>query len=131
MDKIYQDKIDELRAEKAECAEALETLEALNAFSRTRGFTRFIKKGYFEDNAIRLVMAKADPAMQNHDAQVSITKEIDAIGLLRQHFHSITCSGRSAENKMGMIDESIKELIEESAQEEASISAMNSLDDEA
>ena len=54
--------------------------EALQRLQANRDFKEIFLKGYFEDEAVRLVHLKSDHAMRHADSQTSIIKQIDAIG---------------------------------------------------
>ena len=61
------------------------------------GFQEIIEKGYFEDEAVRLVGALASPGLADEVSQNEMQKDIHAIGRLRQYFYAITAQGRAAE----------------------------------
>lgn len=88
-------------------------LEALNRLAKNEDFIRIIDKGFFETEAVRLVMLKADSSQESEQNQANIIKGIDAIGYLRKHFECITQKGRYAENQIEEAKAAIEELAEE------------------
>lgn len=64
---------------------AKKNLELGNALERllsNRDFKAVIQHGYFEQEAIRLVHLKSDPAVDSPAKQANILRDIDAIGAL-------------------------------------------------
>ena len=83
--------------------QAQKTVDMMNAvltLSKDKNFEKVIHEGYFEKEASRLVLLKADPAMQKDEDQLAITKAIDAIGYFRQYLRSVIQIGRMAENSL-------------------------------
>lgn len=74
--------------------------DALLKLTNDRGFTEVILKGYFENEASRLVLMKATPGMQEAAMQESIMKQIDAIGVLREHFRIVIQLGNNSERAL-------------------------------
>lgn len=70
--------------------------DALVRLRNNRDFQKVIQKGYFEEEAIRLVMAKADPSMQSLESQKSIVSQIDAIGSLASYFQTVIYKAQQA-----------------------------------
>lgn len=75
------------------CVDLASTLEKL--LDNTL-FKKVVLEGYFEQEAIRLVHLKADPAMEGAASQASILKQMDAIGSLKQYFVLLTQQGALA-----------------------------------
>lgn len=91
-------------------------IDAGNSLERLRSnrdFNKLIVEGYLKDEAIRLVHAKADPALQSASAQAAILRDIDAIGALEQFFTTIYQQARIAGKQMLDIDEMREELLKE------------------
>lgn len=68
--------------------------------SKNRDFIDVIEKGYFEEEASRLVLLKADPNLQKPEDQASIIRAIDAIGNFRQYLGSVIQIGRMMEKSL-------------------------------
>ena len=91
----------------------LELGYSLERLRNNKDFQKVILKGYFEQEAIRLVMLKADAHMQTTVLQESIVKQMDAIGSLNGYFqtvrHLATMAGHSIENDGATIEEMLAE----------------------
>ncbi len=59
--------------------------EALERLKKNKDFKDTILKGYFEEEAIRLVHLKGAPDMQSDEAQKMIITQIDSIGSFRSY----------------------------------------------
>lgn len=89
------------------------TIERMNVFMRlvdNKDFQAIIEKGYFEDEAARLVGALASPAMSDEFNQEQMQKDIVGVGRLRQYFYAIVQQGRAAEGAV-KADETELELM--------------------
>jgi len=89
------------------------TIDRMKVFLRlveNKDFQEIIEKGYFEDEAVRLVGALASPAMADEFNQEQMHKDISAIGRLRQYFYAIMQQGRAAEGAV-KADEAELELM--------------------
>ena len=80
---------------------------AQNAINRKKVFLRLvdnkdfqeiIEKGYFEEEAVRLVGALASPALTSDFDQDQMQKEMIGVGRLRQYFYAIVQQGQAAEH---------------------------------
>jgi hypothetical protein len=96
--------------------EAKYLIEFGNALDRLRNnkdFKLVINKGYFEQESIRLVHLKSDPNMQSESSQLSIVKQMDAIGALNQYFNMAYYRANMAEKAMIADEETRSELAAE------------------
>lgn len=75
-------------------------MNSLLALTKNKDFQIVIEKGYFEEEASRLVLLKADPSMQSESDQNMINKSIDSIGYFRQHLRTIIHMGRMMERSL-------------------------------
>ena len=94
--------------------QAKATIERRNSLDKlfsNEHFKAIILKGYFEEEASRLVLIKASPAMQTDESQTQINKSIDAVGFLRQHFHMIAQTGNMAERALADDQNTREELL--------------------
>jgi hypothetical protein len=87
--------------------------QSLQKLIKNRDFKAIITEGYFEQEAQRLVLMKAEPSMQNEEAQKEILRQIDAIGSLRQYFMMINALGNNAEKALEDHEETLSELMAE------------------
>lgn len=76
-------------------------------------FKKIILEDYFEKEPSRLVLLKADPAMQNEKDQIAINKNIDAIGFFRQYLMTIIQLGRRAEEDIREAEMVKEEMLRE------------------
>lgn len=67
----------------------LELGNALERLLNNRDFKAVIQQGYFEQEAIRLVHLKSDPAVDSPAKQANIIRDIDAIGALSAYLKEI------------------------------------------
>ena len=82
--------------------------------SKNRDFIEAIEKGYFEEEASRLVLLKADPNLQKPEDQASIIRSIDAIGHFRQYLHTVIQLGRMMERSIKDSEDTREEILAES-----------------
>lgn len=73
----------------AEARKIVEFGQALERLQENRDFKAVIQTGYLKEEAIRLVHAKANPALQSADSQRAIIQQMDAIGSLTQYFDTV------------------------------------------
>ena len=102
--------IEQLEVSIEQAKEAIKLRDTLIKLSKNRDFGKIIHTGYFEDEAVRLVMAKSNPHLQSKEQQDEIIKKIDAIGALRQYFSQIMSMGNQMEHTLAM-DEQTREAI--------------------
>jgi len=76
-------------------------------------FNSIIEDGYFKVKASELVLLLASPGMQADTHQKELLKQINAIGSLRQYFHSIVAQGMQAESALEDFEATQTELLEE------------------
>ena len=93
----------------------VDTGNALERLRNNRDFKEIINKGYFEQEAIRLVHLKGDPSMQTAEYQDSIIKQMDAIGALNQYFNTVFHRASLAEKAIASDEEARDELLAEDA----------------
>lgn len=108
MDKDSQ--IKALQANIERNKEFVITAQCLERLLQNRDFQTVVKKGYFEQEAIRLVHLKSDPAHQTPEKQASIIKQIDAIGNLRSYFDVIVHNANSALSSIDNDELTIQDL---------------------
>ena len=97
----------------------IKRMEAVDRLKENKDFEEIILKGYFEQEASRLVLLKADHNVQGDTEQKQIEKMIDAIGYLRQYFNTIYQFGMMAQNAIEQHEQAREEILQEDALEEA------------
>lgn len=78
--------------------------KVLERLQENRDFIKLITEGYFEQEAIRLVRAKANNEMQTPEKQAAIMKDIDGIGALYQYFDTVRALGQIANRHLENIE---------------------------
>ena len=96
--------IENIEVNIQEAQKFVDKMESLLALTKNKHFISIVDKGYFEQEASRLVLLRADPSMQKPEDQASILKSIDAIGSFRQYLYTTMQMGR-------MMEKSLKEDI--------------------
>ena len=91
----------------------VDTGNALERLRSNRDFKMIISNGYFEEEAVRLVHLKADPSMESTERQLSIIKQMDAIGALNQYFQTVFHRAALAEKAIAADEETRDELLAE------------------
>lgn len=93
--------------------------KAMERLTENRDFRDIILKGYFQNEAARLVMAKADVNLQSEASQKSIIQQIDAIGSFHAYMNDILMRGRLAEKSITQSQELRDVLVAEDAEAQA------------
>ena len=86
---MSMDTVQAIEANIKEARKIVEIGQSLERLQSNRDFRKVVLEGYFEQEAIRLVHLKSDPAMQSADSQKSIVTMMDAIGALHQYFQTV------------------------------------------
>ena len=88
--------------------------KSVQRLQKNRDFKSVVLEGFFEREAVRLVLLKADPAMQSAEDQKAIVQQMDAIGAFRQYLGACLHLGRMAEKALEDDEETRAELLAES-----------------
>lgn len=86
---------------------------ALHRLHHNKDFKTIITKGFFQDRAMDLVLAKATPAADTPEEQATIIKSIDAIGELWQYFFAIKIDSDNALKEIEGHEQTREELLQE------------------
>jgi hypothetical protein len=76
---------------------SIDELKSLDRLRNHNDWKSVIETGYLEKEAARLVLAKADPQLQDDFNQRQLNKMIDAVGYFRQYLNKIYQFGHHAE----------------------------------
>jgi hypothetical protein len=76
-------------------------------------FKELIEKDFLESHAIRQVMLKAHPGMQDEKSQKIVDQQINAIGQLKQYLIAVYTQGLNAEVAIGEDENTREELLKE------------------
>lgn len=107
---------EEIETIELSMAQAKHSIDMKNSFNKllsNDNFKKIVTEGYFEKEATRLVLMRADPAMQADSDQKAINKQIDAVGYLRQYFVTLMHIGRMAEKTLADDENTREELLQE------------------
>lgn len=88
-------------------------MTTLQKLTKNEDFKKVILEGYFEKEASRLVLLRAEPSMSDAESRAIIDDQITAIGFLRQHFTTIMQFGRMAERALADDEATREEILEE------------------
>ena len=80
---------------------------------KNKDFKELVSEGYLKDEAVRLVLLKADPQLQSEADQAQIIKEIDAIGAFREYIRTVIGMGKTAEHSLEADRQTREELLAE------------------
>jgi hypothetical protein len=105
------DQIQQIEQSIKDSSKNVEVADALARLYANRDFKKVILEGYLEKEAIRLVHAKADAALQSAESQKQLMNQIDAIGILKGYFHTIGFLGEQARKTISYAEEARQELI--------------------
>jgi hypothetical protein len=97
---MSNEQIENIEVSINEAKKYVDRMNSVLALTKNKDFTDVIEKGYFENEASRLVLLKADPSMQKAEDQEAILKSIDAIGYFRQYLRTTISMGRMMEKSM-------------------------------
>ena len=87
--------------------------EAFDRLIKNPDYKLLIEAEYFLEEASRLVLMKADPAVQEELQQKQILGRMDGIGYLRQYMGEINAKGIQAISDMAELHNTREELLAE------------------
>jgi len=102
---------------EAQAKKAVELKDALVKLTSNSLFEKVILTGYFENEASRLVLLKAEPSLQDDENQKAIDKGIIAIGEVRQYLRVIMHLGTQAEKSLVDCAEERVKVLEEDTED--------------
>lgn len=105
--------IEQIEVTIEEVKEQIALKDTLERLTNNPDFKRIILEGYFEKEAQRLVMLRADFNFREPQDQGDLLKAIDAIGQLRMYLGTLKQFGISAEGALASHEEARDELLSE------------------
>jgi hypothetical protein len=84
--------------------------DVLVRLQKSPDFKELIEEGFLKEHAVRQVMLKAHPSLQNEAQQNLMDQQITAIGGLKQFLISVFTEGMTAEQSL-VADEATREEI--------------------
>ncbi len=121
-----ENNIQEVELEMAAAKSLIEDGEALNRLTKNADFNRIIRKGYFEGEASRIVLLKAEAAMEGPEKQQRCDDTIVGIGQLYQYLRATHMKAEQARAALGDYDESLQELHKANLEDEGGAATLNS-----
>jgi hypothetical protein len=110
---MVNDTVQRLEDNIARAKDVIEVERALHRLLENKDFRKVIKEGYLENEAIRLVHLKADPAFQTPERKESINAQIDAIGYFLQYCRTVSFNAAVAVKSMESDEATRDELLSE------------------
>jgi hypothetical protein len=89
---------------------------ALARLENNPDFKTIITDGFLEKHAIRQVLLKSHPGLQNEAQQKMIDMQIIAIGGLKQFLISVFTAGLNAEESLTADEATLEEMLKEDAE---------------
>lgn len=93
--------------------ETIAMKKALDNLTDNPDFIKIIIDGYLKDEALRLVMLRADDRFKEDLDQAGLMKAIDAIGNFKMYCNTIMQMGRMAENAVLADQKTREEILDE------------------
>lgn len=109
------DTVRQLEANIRSAKEIVEIEAAMIRLKENRDFQKVILKGYFEQEAVRLVHLMADPSMQTKERQDSIHFQQRAIAGLADYFRTVSFNAGVARKAISSDEATIEEILAEEA----------------
>lgn len=111
--------VQNLEQEIAGCKIAIERAEQLERLEKNPDFKELFTEGFLEKHAVRQVLLRAHPGLQDEKQQKMIELQMTAIGGLKQFLVSVFTEGRNAREQLAQSEETLQELLAEQNQGEA------------
>lgn len=105
--------VENIEIDIARATKFVNKMNSVLRLSQNKDFIDVVEKGYFEEEASRLVLLKADNNLQKPEDQASILRSIDAIGHFRQYLGSVIQMGRMMEKSLADDTQTRNELLVE------------------
>lgn len=93
-------------------------MEALERLQKNPDFIELIEKGFMESHAVRQVMLKAHPSLQDEKQQKLLDAQIGAIGNFRQFLIAIYTEGRNAQAALEVDEQTREDILAEGLNDE-------------
>lgn len=108
-----EEQIEAVELSMEQAKSSISKMNALQRLTNNKDFIEIVTEGYFEKEASRIVIMKAEPAMADVPSQQQLMKMIDSIGSLRQYFIAISRAGQMAVRALEDDQKTHEELLEE------------------
>jgi hypothetical protein len=104
-----QDQIDQIEKEIEDLKSATKEYEALQRLEQNPDFKLIIEKGYFLEDAARMLLLKDDPSL-NEDLRKHLQADMAGPGALKRYFFKITQVGMGVNEAIADAEETLEEL---------------------
>ena len=104
---------EEIRLHVEQAKQLVARSESLTKLFKNKDFKEVILEGYLKEEAVRLVLLKADPATLTDEMQAVIDKGINAIGSFNQYLKMVQALGEQAARSLKDYEEYQAELLAE------------------
>lgn len=111
--RIDMSQIEEVEIGIEHAREIVAKATALTNLVNNKDFKIVVRDGYLKDEAVRLVLLKADPSASSEEMQDSIADGITAIGHFNQYLRTIQALGSMAAKSLGEYEDLRTELLAE------------------
>jgi len=112
MNNVNEDaQLEQIEISMKQARKSIDRMKSLEKLTNNKEFINIVLEGYFEGEASRLVLLKADPALQSVEDQKQLDNSITAIGYLRQYFITVNQVGRMSEKSLDADQETQEELL--------------------
>lgn len=108
---MSQAQIDQLHRNIEQATGFIDLAGVLTRLQANKDFRKIISEGYLRDEAVRLVHAKSNVALQSPADQAAIIKQIDAIGCLEAFFRQIEKNASNADKAIESDRETIEDIL--------------------
>jgi len=120
MTTFAEEQLNKLELTIEDAQEKVALAEKLQRLHNNKDFQEIILEKFFRDESHRVVMAKADPAMQGDVDQKGLDDLMTAIGELYKYFHMIFVFGEGAARALEADSQTRTEILAEEAAEASS-----------
>ena len=110
-----EEQLEQIEISIIQAKENIAKADALDRLRNNDDFKLVMFDGYFEKEASRLVLLKADPSVQDDTSVRQVEKSIDAIGYVHQYFRTIYQIAGMSRRAVGEDETTREELIQEGA----------------
>jgi hypothetical protein len=105
-----EDQIQSVEVSIESAKEAVEKRKSVHRLTKNKDFKRIVLDGYFEKEAIRLVLLKADPNFQTTESQADLIKQMDSVGAFRNYLHTLIQLGEMSARALEEDEETLADL---------------------
>ena len=108
--------MEEIEISMQEAKKHVERRAAVDRLRNNPDWKLVVEQGYFENEAIRLVLLKADVSMQGDKEQGDIIRQIDSIGSFREYLRAIYLQANMADKALQDSEQTLEELAQEAVE---------------